>query len=62
MKLVQKDNGHIHEEMEERIIDALEGSWVDLGGGDSKFLPLDAAEEIKSICDEIIVRYEEDMQ
>ena len=53
-----KDNGEIYNEMEDRIMDALEQGWIDIGGGDLKFCPVDAAEVIQGICEDILERYD----
>ena len=46
-----KDNEEIRKEIEEKIQDILDGNYEDLGGGDIRFLPIDALGEIIEYCE-----------
>ena len=58
LKLRINDNETIRTEMERDVIEAIDSSYVDLGGGDCKFLPIEAAEKVMAICNEILERYD----
>ncbi len=54
-----KDNEHIRYKYDREVQDIFDANYQDLGGGDLKFLPINALEALKDWCEEEIQSYEE---
>jgi len=54
------DNELIRYRYDKEIQDILDSNYEDLGGGDLKFLPVNALEALRDFCNEELENFEED--